>query len=81
MLFEAKTTRARRPIRAVREAVGQLFEYRRFVGPSVAELAILLDSPPDPVLQAYVEEDLDMRLFWWDGDGLKGARIESLLQA
>ena len=39
VLVEAKTTR-RGPLFAVREAVGQLLEYRHFLGPKEAELCL-----------------------------------------
>lgn len=74
IIFEAKTTHSRTPLHAIREAVGQLHEYRKFVGPSDSQLAILLDQAPDSIVQRYVEKDLGLILLWWDVDKLKGTR-------
>ena len=79
VIFEAKTTHARTVLNAVREAVGQLFEYRRFIGPSEAQLAILLDQAPDPILLRYVEEDLGILLVWWDGKQVTGPKLYRML--
>ncbi len=57
------------PGHAVREAVGQLLEYRYFIGPRDARLCIAIDSPPrDSALTEYVEKELGM-LFLWISDG------------
>jgi len=44
VLFEAKVVRGGNAVQAVREAVGQLLEYRYFLGPQTAELCVLLDT-------------------------------------
>lgn len=70
VIVEAKTTRATEPLAAVRAAVGQLYEYRYFVGPRDALLAILLDrAPPLPLVQ-YVEQHLGLLLLWQAGEQL-----------
>jgi hypothetical protein len=50
--------------RAVRQAIGQLFEYRRFIGPRQARLCILLDEEPPKELVDYVEGDLGLLIAW-----------------
>ena len=47
LLVEVKTTGTRSTIFAVREAVGQLLEYKHFVGPNQGKLCILIDQPPE----------------------------------
>jgi hypothetical protein len=72
MIFEAKITSGLGALLAVRAAVGQLFEYRRFLGPRGAHLCILLDSDPGQVLVDYVERDLALFIMW-----TKGARLSA----
>src|SRR5207249_10114406 len=64
VIFEAKPVRRVGPLFAIREAVGQLFQYRRFVGPRQARLCILLDSALDTLLVDYVENDLGLMVAW-----------------
>jgi hypothetical protein len=64
IIFEAKIVGSVDPIFAVREAVGQLFEYRYFVGPREAELCILLDAAPREGLVRYVENFLGLFIVW-----------------
>ena len=45
---------------AIREAVGQLFEYRHFIGPKTALLFVLLDEDPGTVLVDYIENVLEL---------------------
>jgi hypothetical protein len=59
---------------AVREAVGQLFEYAFFLGPLDASLCILLDKEPEPPLRDYVEQQLRMFVVWWTERGVVGGR-------
>ena len=68
LIIEGKTVK-RSALHSVREAVGQLLEYKHFCLPDgEATLCILLDREPEhPSLIAYVEESLDMGLLWWDG--------------
>lgn len=72
VIFEAKTFGGRSPLFAVRDAVGQLLEYRHFRGPHSAALGILLESDPGRELVTYVEDVLGMLLAWWDGTSLRG---------
>jgi len=46
LIIEAKIVGRFSPILAVRVAVGQLLEYRRFIGPKQSSLCILLDADP-----------------------------------
>ena len=78
VIVEAKTTGKRSCLRAVREAVGQLFEYRCFLRPD-AELAILLDATPDNVLINYVERDLGISIYWWSDGRLNGPDLGGLI--
>src|SRR5262249_55965151 len=58
VIFEPKPVSTFGPLFAIRQAVGQLFEYRRFIGPHEARLCILLDTKPEEHLVDYVENDL-----------------------
>ena len=64
VIFEAKIVGGRDPALAVREAVGQLLEYRYFLGPRDAELCIVLDEEPPALLISYVEDELRMWIAW-----------------
>ena len=44
VIFEAKPMGTVGPLLAIRLAIGQLFEYRRFLGPRDAKVCILLDA-------------------------------------
>jgi hypothetical protein len=68
MIIEAKVVRGDNPIFAVREAVGQLHEYRYFLNLRDSPLCILLSAPPDASLVKYVEEELAMMLIWSEGE-------------
>src|SRR5262249_45612371 len=67
VLVEAKIVGDKGAVFAVREAVGQLFEYRYFLGPADALLCVLLDEAPGQPLCDYVEQQLNMLIAWWDG--------------
>jgi hypothetical protein len=64
IIFEAKVTEALGPLIAIRHAIGQLYEYRRFRGPSDAALCVLLDVDPGDVLLQYVEDELHLNILW-----------------
>jgi hypothetical protein len=68
VIFEAKTVGSRDPSFAVREAIGQLLEYRHYLGPTNAALCIILDKPPAPHTVDFVEGAVGMMLAWMDGD-------------
>jgi hypothetical protein len=69
VIFEAKIV-GKQPGLAIREAVGQLLEYRWFLGPREAGLCILLDGHPGVALVEYVEEQLGLLVAWWTGGTL-----------
>jgi hypothetical protein len=50
--------------------VGQIFEYRHFLGPREARLCILLDEEPEKKLVDYVETGLGLLLAWLTPDGM-----------
>lgn len=81
LIIEAKAVKGD-PLFAVREAVGQLHEYRHFIGPREANLCILLDVAPGPALIHYVESELHLFIFWHENDrfamGSKTARFVNL---
>lgn len=58
VIIEAKVVRERDPLFSAREAVGQLHQYRYFIGPCHAELALLLDVEPSTALIKYLEDHL-----------------------
>jgi hypothetical protein len=64
VIFEAKPVGRFGALLAVRQAIGQLFEYRRFIGPRQARLCILLDEEPPKELVDYVEGDLGLLIAW-----------------
>src|SRR5262245_25490954 len=57
VLIEAKIAHSG-PLFAIRDAVGQLLEYRHFLGPKDSKLCILLDRNPGERLVGYVEHEL-----------------------
>lgn len=82
LIIEAKLARDRNPIFAIREAIGQLFEYRHFAGPRDATLCILLDADPGCRLTDYVENHIGIAIFWViDEQLIGGPRTEDLLSA
>jgi hypothetical protein len=70
VIFEAKPVSRFGALFAVRQAVGQLFEYRRFIGPRQAKLCILLDQEPAKELVEYVEGDLGLLIAWLSAERL-----------
>jgi hypothetical protein len=81
VIFEAKITFGQ-PGRAIREAVGQLMEYKWFLGPQDALLAILLDADPGEALASYVEERLGLLIAWYsEGRVCGGPRTMQILLA
>src|SRR5438034_1298140 len=83
VIFEAKVLGRFSPVLAIRSAVGQLFEYRTFIGPKHSSLCILLDADPGKALTDYVENDLGLLISWLTADGFYGgprtvARLASL---
>jgi hypothetical protein len=71
IIFEAKVVSGLGALLAVRAAVGQLFEYRRFIGPRQAKLCILLDQEPAKELVNYVEGDLGLLIAWLSAGGME----------
>jgi len=70
ILFEAKVVGQRADLAAVREAIGQLHEYRWFYGPRESLLCVLLDQEPGSALVPYVEGHLGLLLAWWSDNTL-----------
>jgi len=79
VIVEAKVTRRRDPLFAAREALGQLHEYRYFVGPQNAALAILLDTEPPRSLIIYMEDHLHVALLWLLDNTLCGGPLAQAL--
>ncbi|WP_147444198.1 hypothetical protein [Corallococcus sp. CA031C] len=75
VIFEVKTLGGRDSLFAVREAVGQLLEYRHFRGPSSASLGIVLGENPGNEIVSYVEETLGMLLIWCEGKVIRGGPL------
>jgi len=76
VIFEAKKVGNYHPGYAVREAVGQLLEYRYFIGPRDARLCIVIDAAPrDSALTEYVEKELGMLFLWIAGGAVSGGPI------
>ena len=67
-IIEAKVVGRFSPALAIRAAVGQLFEYRSFVGPKQTSLCILLDADPGQRLVEYVEAELGLLMIWLTGE-------------
>ncbi len=72
LIVEAKVLGSRHPGFAIREAVGQLLEYRHFLGPHDAQLCILLDGNPGTALINYVETVLGFCILWIENSFLFG---------
>jgi hypothetical protein len=72
VIFEAKPIADRGPLLAVREAVGQLFEYCHFQGPQDSMLCVLLDADPGVMLVKYLEQALGMGICWLQNTELIG---------
>jgi hypothetical protein len=64
VIVEAKTVGTGSCGFAIRQAVGQLYEYRHFLRHYDASLCILLDRPPDSPFLTYTEEVLGLNLLW-----------------
>ncbi len=79
VIIEAKTVGTRDPLYAVREALGQVHEYRYFIGPYDAALAILLEAVPPDELVRYAEEYHEVALLWWDAGSLSAGSRGALL--
>ncbi|ACL67024.1 hypothetical protein A2cp1_3698 [Anaeromyxobacter dehalogenans 2CP-1] len=77
VIFEAKTVGSRGPGAAIREAVGQLYEYRYFIGPRDARLCVLLDDDPGAVLVQYVEDELGLMIAWLADGVLRAGPVTS----
>jgi WD40 repeat protein len=76
VIFEIKRVGNQHPGRAIREAIGQLFEYRYFIGPRQARMCIVLDaSPRDPALIDFVEKELGMLLLWVTENRIQGGPL------
>ena len=75
VIVEAKIVGTRDPLFAVREALGQLEEYRYFVGPQSSGLAILLDAEPPATLVRYSEEHLEVAVLWLVAGELSGGPL------
>ncbi len=74
VIFEAKTTTHGGSGLAIRAAVGQLLEYRYFLGPSEAQLSVLLDGRPDATFLAFAE-DLGLLIVWPSASGFVGGPL------
>jgi len=72
IIFEAKTVGSRDPIFAIREAVGQLHEYRYFLELHDRQLCILLDKAPTTALVHYAEQELGLLIAWLEEPRLFG---------
>jgi len=86
VIFEVKPIEGRGSLFAVREAVGQLFEYRYFQGPQDAMLCVLLDGDPGVMLVEYLEESLGIGICWLNGAEMIGGpktseQLSCLMQA
>jgi len=78
--FEAKIVGPGGALAAIRDAVGQLYEYSHFMKLDGARLCIVLDVEPDADAVAYVEEYLELAIAWWvDGELRSGPRSASWL--
>lgn len=72
VIIEAKVVGNRSAGFAIREAVGQLHEYKFFIGPKDAKLCILLDAKPEEHFIPYTEEQLGIMIIWESNGALYG---------
>lgn len=75
VIIEAKVLQ-RSWSKAIREAVGQLYEYRYFkVADPRSALVFLADRPVPDVWVKYLEQDRAIGVMWPDGDGFNMSRL------
>jgi len=70
VVFEIKVTPQEKPLRSIREAVGQLYEYRYFGVVQQESFLCLVTphKPPEDILR-YLENDRQIGILWkHDGD-------------
>jgi hypothetical protein len=65
VIFEMKIVDTRSPGLSIREAVGQLFEYRYYLKLPNAFNCIVLECDPGPSLISYVENELNFGIAWF----------------
>lgn len=79
IIVEAKVVRHRDALFAIREAVGQLCEYRYFIGPRNAAIAVLLDVQPSGTLITYAEDHLQVAVLWLLDASISGGPLAQRL--
>lgn len=72
IIFEAKLIGNRSAGFGIREAIGQLYEYRHFIGPKDSTLCVLLDAEPPELFVTYVEEVIGFQIMWKGLSGFTG---------
>jgi hypothetical protein len=79
VIFEMKIVDTRSPSLSIREAVGQLFEYRYYFKLPNAYNCIVLECDPGPSLISYVENELNFGIAWFSSgemySGPKTSRV------
>jgi hypothetical protein len=68
VIFEMKIVDTRSPSLSIREAIGQLFEYRYYFKLPNAYNCIVLECDPGPSLISYVENELNFGIAWFRSD-------------
>jgi hypothetical protein len=71
VILEGELGANRGPRAAIREALGQLHDYRYFYGQNDSALCILLDVDPGASLVEYVETYLDLFIIWRSDHGFE----------
>lgn len=74
-LVEAKGSAERG---AIRMAIGQLADYKRFVDPAPKNVALLLPSQPRPDLQALMANE-NIQVIWPTGNGFEWRRANQVM--
>ncbi len=71
VLFEVKVVRDTQPLFAIRDALGQLLQYRFFIRAECPNLCVLLDENPGSILVHFLES-LDFSIAWIAGEEIRG---------
>ena len=74
VLFEVKVVRNHRPVFAIREAIGQLLEYRFFLRRDCLNLCIVLDESPGLALAEFAES-VGLLVCWLESDRLTAGPV------
>ena len=76
VICEVKVVKHGQPLYAVREAIGQLLQYRHFFVPNCGNLCVVLDAEPDRALIRFIES-VGILIAWEKDSHLFGGPISA----